>query len=290
MSQAIFTNPTPGDVLDPSTWNYAQLETWLTKTTRDESPDIEWVQKARACIKHRSELMWEKVKAALGVPPELDDTGKDVIGTGMPEGEEAEAVSLSDSEDDVWIEPIIATPSPSIRPFSPALPSPTVERHSLEDIREDEPVHKPKPPSPIGLRIVNAPSPPPTRRFSTPGMAMSPGSSGSVGGYFYDALNERGPGHPLFPSSFKGVSLGPTLRAKYASILPQGLQTNLSALSSNTRSPPIPPASRFSHSPGAAIGGSGRRGGRVRSWAEGLDPSKQPEYAVSVGSASSVGR
>ena len=32
----------------------------------------------------------------------------------------------------------------------------------------------------------------------------------------YNAAGERGPGNPLFPTSFARLALGPTLSAKYA--------------------------------------------------------------------------
>ena len=33
----------------------------------------------------------------------------------------------------------------------------------------------------------------------------------------YDVVGERGPGNPLFPTSFARLALGPTLTAKYVS-------------------------------------------------------------------------
>ncbi|KIJ46251.1 hypothetical protein M422DRAFT_29384 [Sphaerobolus stellatus SS14] len=254
---------------DPKTWTYAQLEEWLVKTSREEANDTEWVRKAHLCIANKSDFIWERIKAALGVPPELEDFGVGIIGPNMSKGEDAEAVDLEEYDDDIWIEPIVPSPLPSraISPFSPGialsgLPSPS-NRHGLELILEDEPDPMNAPPkSPIGLKIVNAPSPPPTRRFSA--SSNSRGTSSQLHGH-YDALSERGSGHPLFPSNFRNVTLSPTLRA-------------------NTRSPPVLPASR----PPVPIPGV-QRSGRVRSWADGWDPLRQ-EYAVSVGSASSIGR
>ncbi|KAF8892126.1 hypothetical protein BD779DRAFT_1670471 [Infundibulicybe gibba] len=57
---------------DPAQWTYAHLVEWLTRTDRDIAPDALWALKARKCILARSELIWERVKGALGVPPELD--------------------------------------------------------------------------------------------------------------------------------------------------------------------------------------------------------------------------
>jgi hypothetical protein len=45
---------------------------WLTQVDRDTSPDAPWIREVRRCILGRSELIWERVKGALGVPPELD--------------------------------------------------------------------------------------------------------------------------------------------------------------------------------------------------------------------------
>ncbi|KAG6908962.1 hypothetical protein DXG01_002568 [Tephrocybe rancida] len=57
---------------DPSKWTYDQLHEHLTQTTRLQSSDVVWVFQARKCIISHSELIWERVKGALGVPPELD--------------------------------------------------------------------------------------------------------------------------------------------------------------------------------------------------------------------------
>ncbi|KAJ6607002.1 hypothetical protein B0H10DRAFT_2073420 [Mycena sp. CBHHK59/15] len=53
-------------------WTFDDLSHWLTQTTRDEASDAFWVQTARRCILLHSELIWERLKGALGVPPELD--------------------------------------------------------------------------------------------------------------------------------------------------------------------------------------------------------------------------
>ncbi|KAF5383623.1 hypothetical protein D9615_003554 [Tricholomella constricta] len=57
---------------DPEKWSYAQLREHLTQVTRQQSPDVIWVLQARRCIMTHSELIWERVKGALGVPPDLD--------------------------------------------------------------------------------------------------------------------------------------------------------------------------------------------------------------------------
>ncbi|KAH7345595.1 hypothetical protein B0J17DRAFT_43975 [Rhizoctonia solani] len=55
----------------PTQWSYAQLITHLTQTTREQLPDKEWVLFARACIRSRSEALWERVKGCLGVPNDI---------------------------------------------------------------------------------------------------------------------------------------------------------------------------------------------------------------------------
>ncbi|KAF8315431.1 hypothetical protein DL93DRAFT_902488 [Clavulina sp. PMI_390] len=67
---------------------------------------------------------------------------------------------------------------------------------------------------------------------TSPGLPSSAGSGGGVSGYrgfggyglapanrpYHPALSERGPGNPLFPSSFAGLSVGPTLVANVPKI------------------------------------------------------------------------
>ncbi|CAE7065131.1 unnamed protein product [Rhizoctonia solani] len=60
----------------PTQWTFAQLLTHLTQTTREQLPDKEWVLFARACIRSRSEALWERVKGCLGVPNDIyEDEG-----------------------------------------------------------------------------------------------------------------------------------------------------------------------------------------------------------------------
>ncbi|KAJ7230465.1 hypothetical protein GGX14DRAFT_583369 [Mycena pura] len=76
LAQTFPKNVTPrkDDQLPVSTveWTFEDLSYWLTKTTREEASDAFWVQTARTCILLHSELIWERLKGALGVPPELD--------------------------------------------------------------------------------------------------------------------------------------------------------------------------------------------------------------------------
>ena len=57
---------------DPRQWSSAQLEYWVKQVDRDVAPDEVWVGLIRRCILYHSELIWERIKGALGAPPELD--------------------------------------------------------------------------------------------------------------------------------------------------------------------------------------------------------------------------
>jgi len=60
---------------DPRQWSFAQLEYWIKQVDRDIAPDDVWVGLIRRCVLYRSELIWERIKGALGAPPELDPDG-----------------------------------------------------------------------------------------------------------------------------------------------------------------------------------------------------------------------
>ncbi|PPQ84111.1 hypothetical protein CVT26_013222 [Gymnopilus dilepis] len=57
---------------DPTKWTYNQLIYHLTRVDRDIAPDFIWSIANRKCIFSHSELLWERIKGALGIPPELD--------------------------------------------------------------------------------------------------------------------------------------------------------------------------------------------------------------------------
>lgn len=245
------------------------MERWLTKVDRDEADDVEWIAKARACIIARSEPIWERVKGALGVPPELDiplnepATSPDIAGP-----------DLSAPEDyfgDAWVEPIVPAPA-GTSPRPPRSPTTEFRRprslsHQsigrMEDISEDAPVSPSSTPAVQGLRLVNAPSSPTAHRESSPLTTSADSSQPHVP---YDVVAERGPGNPLFPSSFARLALGPTLSANNPAL----------------RSPSAPPVSAYPHFHSVP-----RQHRKAPSWTEGFDPQNQ-EYAVSVASGSSV--
>ncbi|KAJ1302009.1 hypothetical protein OPQ81_000844 [Rhizoctonia solani] len=118
----------------PTQWTYAQLLTHLTQTTREQLPDKEWVLFARACIRNRSEALWERVKGCLGVPNDIyeedfedDDEEESPIGPvgisdlanlspvarfkALRDAESAavgsdRALSDDEHEPEAWIEPV----------------------------------------------------------------------------------------------------------------------------------------------------------------------------------------
>ncbi|KAF9245365.1 hypothetical protein BU15DRAFT_58967 [Melanogaster broomeanus] len=74
----IFPMESPADAsqtsftTDPSQWSFATLRGWLTNIDRSAANDAIWVRNARKCVLAHSELIWERLKGALGVPPELE--------------------------------------------------------------------------------------------------------------------------------------------------------------------------------------------------------------------------
>ncbi|CDO69632.1 hypothetical protein BN946_scf184851.g20 [Trametes cinnabarina] len=301
---------------DPKDWTFADLEYWLKKVDRDVADDTTWVRKARRCIMSHSELIWERVKGALGVPPELDveEEGLElppaepltvesldssvflpdspIVPQGGPAGLDAQSVG-----EEIMIEPVFANQTPPQAATEPAggLGS------SLSDLREedenegddgekdDEDL-----PEIQGIRITTSPTAPAS--LSTQPMTMSPmvgigspafrqpiGMPGSSNDRDmpYDVLRERGPGHPLFPSNFTQLSLSPTLRPSKRALSmsqpPQPAYPSLQALRGGV------------HRAGSIDAGAGRAARMARpDWARNYDPNRH-EYAVTTGSASSVG-
>ncbi|KAG1811495.1 uncharacterized protein BJ212DRAFT_1483743 [Suillus subaureus] len=61
---------------DPAKWTFGTLRLWLTIMDRQTASDTLWVRNARRCVLSHSELIWERLKGALGVPPELEVDGE----------------------------------------------------------------------------------------------------------------------------------------------------------------------------------------------------------------------
>ncbi len=271
---------TPSVDSDPKDWTYAELENWLKKVPREEVNDATWVRKARQCILPGSELIWERIKGALGIPPELDTDeepqpdpleaylpppipipGRQTIVTGITSNMldadvfEPDSPVVSSSAqytvdthgspstselelNELSIEPVLAIPPP---PPSAVDPTTGANMTSLQEVREEDEEEAPQ----DGTESVGSSTgtsgaePVHGLRFSTSVSMSSPvlgpgsfgGSSLGAGSFgagrgaspspmrlsesegAYDALNERGPGHPLFPSSFAHLSMKPTLRS-----------------------------------------------------------------------------
>ncbi|KAI0687987.1 hypothetical protein BC835DRAFT_1302777 [Cytidiella melzeri] len=166
--------PIPSAAADAHIWTYAQLEVWLKRVKREDVDDATWVRKARHCIFPRSELIWERIKGALGIPPELDtdDSIEDPLAAylGLPgppsipsrggglsshmlDGDvfepDSPAVSIGGgslhhtdgppspvtSELELSIEPVIATAAP---PPSAVDPTTGENMTSLHELREED--------------------------------------------------------------------------------------------------------------------------------------------------------
>jgi hypothetical protein len=278
---------------DPRQWSFAQLEYWVKQVDRDVAPDDVWVGLIRRCVLYRSELIWERIKGALGAPPELDPDGFErdpytvddpVIfknlkldhssdpGTRLIESPiqdfDAEpqptpdhvSVPAGGSPDisALSIEPVLMTTSPTAEHDHPPTRPGGHRMHNISESDENEngatPTAEPVSSSPPsrgiiqGLCISTGPAlpglfatepgqivpTPPSRTLSVSSMAQpqstqvasSPpkrrwsyaGSNASSDAY--DMAGERGPGNPLFPTSFARLALGPTLTAKYVLFCP----------------------------------------------------------------------
>ncbi|KAG9312829.1 hypothetical protein JVU11DRAFT_6249 [Chiua virens] len=139
--------------VDPTRWTFATLRRWLTEVDRSSANDAVWVRQARKCILAHSELIWERLKGALGVPPELEqeDMDTDPVDTvlsapeeGIQEAADNSVPLTSSPEQSVVIEPILATSS-SAPPSTPgtsnpppsSLPASLSHHGDLQDIVED---------------------------------------------------------------------------------------------------------------------------------------------------------
>ena len=109
---------------DPKSWTHPQLEYWFRHVDRDVASDEEWATKARACVHSHSELLWERIKGALGVPPEIDVSSEEEI-------EEDDTGGL-DASTEFILSPIDTTRKVD---FSLASDSPI---HGYADVFEDD--------------------------------------------------------------------------------------------------------------------------------------------------------
>ena len=123
---------------DPAKWTFGTLRLWLTTVDRQTVNDALWVRNARRSVLSHSELIWERLKGALGVPPELELDGDDESAIdinddplGVPIARNPAAVAFEDSDAPHASSPVSDEPtpqhdSPSSSPSLDSLsPSPT---------------------------------------------------------------------------------------------------------------------------------------------------------------------
>lgn len=55
----------------PDTWSFRDFECWLFRITREKVKDLHWCFALQAAILPRSAVLWERLKALLGIPPEI---------------------------------------------------------------------------------------------------------------------------------------------------------------------------------------------------------------------------
>ena len=228
---------------DPAKWSFADLCRWLQTTTRTEANDREWVMKSRTCVLSRSELIWSRLKAALGVPPELEEDEDE-------DYEEDELMGEYIDEPEAILEPILVGDTATC--VASPLQTPDVGfnfdgQGGMESIGErpeaEEEAATISGTSPLddshieqaiqGLRIStamveiqsqsrNMPSATPMRRSlsvssihaNNDEKRRSALAMAGPGRVRRSAQQERGTGDPLFPSSFATLTMSPSLVAK----------------------------------------------------------------------------
>lgn len=222
---------------DPTKWNFAELTRWLQTVDRHQANDREWVMKTRRCVLARSELIWSRLKAALGVPPELEEEEED--------GGDEHVADYDFAADDheAYFEPIY--PGERVSCVASPITSPSVFNvqnggmesigERAEDEEEDEKSKAQDAGSTAaqaiqGLRISApmverdrpvSPTVPMRRSHSTNAAADDAEArrrqSLALAGpsrVRRSTQQEQGTGAPLFPSSFATLTMGPSLVAK----------------------------------------------------------------------------
>ncbi|THH05875.1 hypothetical protein EW145_g4478 [Phellinidium pouzarii] len=227
---------------DPAKWSFAELSRWLQMVDRNEANDREWVTKARQCILARSELIWSRLKAALGIPPELEEEEEEY------DDEEARVADYeyeNEADREALLEPIysdnhmacVASPLQSPGGYNGR----DGGMESIGERVEDEDVtEKGKDKDTVvaeaiqGLRLLapmvevhgreRSVSPNVSLR-RTQSTTSAPGDATEArrrealalaghGRVRRSAQQEQGTGAPLFPSSFATLTMGPSLVAK----------------------------------------------------------------------------
>lgn len=223
----------------PESWTWDEFQQYLM-LPREECDDFEWIRKIRLAVRARSEAMWEKIGTCLGCDEDLLHAGEgyDVFAPGGALGDDYNGELLKTpshphlaqdfgyfgeeadpQESAVYIEGLSTEPDSdgeAVTDTLAASPMPGTNA-VMETIGEDggtaankEATATAAPRSPksrsksfLGLQISTSPSKPRlshVRRRSS--VMASP---------LYHPHLERGPGSPLFPSSFSQLSIAPTL-------------------------------------------------------------------------------
>lgn len=243
--------------LKPEEWSWDEFCRHLTVLTRVECPDYAWVFRARQAVRQRSVALWEKVGVCLGCDGDLlnaggeDDIPPSWGGLGL--GEEGE---YDPSENQVYIAALEATdPSEVERQLREEFgeivedegeaaaarmsvligmatigegeeearsSSSKAGRGSMERYGTLGQGHSPHRPSRVGLQILTSPT-------TQQGLPRSPSA---VQTPVREAMPifERGPGSPLFPSSFSSLSVEPNLGRSASVGLVGGLGMKASAM------------------------------------------------------------
>ena len=129
--------------VDPGHWTFSTLRRWLTEVDRSSANDALWVRQARKCVLSHSELIWERLKGALGVPPELELEDLDIphiedsqaavtLSSGTEDDHHSELTdhsqldpaTVTSLEHSLTIEPILATSSSLPPPSTPGVSNP----------------------------------------------------------------------------------------------------------------------------------------------------------------------
>ena len=199
----------------PTEWSWAELVQHLTKVSRRELNDYHWVLAARTATRARSVALWEKIGAILGCDGDLltagdeEEPGNQSWG-GLGLGEEGE---YDESMNQVFIEGLEA--------LDPAEMAKAEEdfRQGFGDIVEDEgeaglmtigeePGPRPEASRPkrtksfVGLQITTSPPLTSTSILGFGNLALTPLERDREVKY------DRGPGAPLFPSTFTSLRSG----------------------------------------------------------------------------------
>ena len=135
---------------DPAAWTYHHLIHHLTKIDRDLAPDFLWSIAARKCILSHSELIWERVKAAFGIPPELD-LDYDFLEDDQASPDPSEDGDLFGERDDKWEHTFLDSPvfikTPTgLPPVSQDFTSPAEDHISIEPLLTSSEATSPHPP------------------------------------------------------------------------------------------------------------------------------------------------